>query len=107
MTVSAVAKLMPRPPARVDSKKQKSCDPSALKCSIALRLILNNRAIKYIEVGVQKTLWVIHSTVSYVSLSALVTLKDGIESSLPNISNQINLKNRFNFKEVLKPGVKE
>lgn len=25
MTVSAVAKLMPKPPARVESKKQKSC----------------------------------------------------------------------------------
>jgi hypothetical protein len=31
MTVSAVARLMPRPPARVDSRKQKSCEPGALK----------------------------------------------------------------------------
>ena len=38
MTVSAVAKLIPRPPARVDRRKQKSCDPSALKCSNAFRL---------------------------------------------------------------------
>ncbi len=35
MTVSAVARLMPRPPARVDSRKQKSCEPGALKWSIA------------------------------------------------------------------------
>jgi hypothetical protein len=31
MTVSAVAKLIPNPPARVDNKKQKSTEPSALK----------------------------------------------------------------------------
>ena len=35
MTVSAVARLMPRPPARVDSRNAKSVDPGALKCSIA------------------------------------------------------------------------
>lgn len=35
MTVSAVAKLTPRPPARVDKRKQKSSDPSALKWSMA------------------------------------------------------------------------
>merc|ERR1711884_959702 len=38
MTVSAVARLMPRPPARVDSRKQKSWLPSALKCSMAFLL---------------------------------------------------------------------
>lgn len=36
-TVSAVARLMPRPPARVDSRKAKSRDPGALKCSIACK----------------------------------------------------------------------
>ena len=35
MTVSAVARLMPRPPARVDSRNAKSVDPGALKCSMA------------------------------------------------------------------------
>jgi len=35
MTVSAVARLMPRPPARVLSRKAKSVDSGALKCSIA------------------------------------------------------------------------
>lgn len=45
MTVSAVAKLMPRPPALVDSKKQKSCskrldqkDSSIVKIMIYLRV---------------------------------------------------------------------
>ena len=28
MTVSAVARLMPRPPARVDSRKANACDPA-------------------------------------------------------------------------------
>lgn len=36
ITVSAVDKLIPSPPARVDSKKQKSREPSALKDSIAV-----------------------------------------------------------------------
>ena len=35
MTVSAVARLMPSPPARVDSRNAKSLEPGALKCSIA------------------------------------------------------------------------
>ena len=35
MTVSAVARFTPRPPARVDSRKQKSCESSALKWSNA------------------------------------------------------------------------
>ena len=39
MTVSAVAKFKPSPPARVDSRKQKSCEPSALKWSRACFLI--------------------------------------------------------------------
>lgn len=39
MTVSAVAKLIPRPPARVDNRKQKSCEFSALKWSKACLLI--------------------------------------------------------------------
>ena len=30
-TVSAVCRLRPRPPARVDSRKQNAADPSALK----------------------------------------------------------------------------
>lgn len=34
MTVSAEAKLIPRPPARVESRKAKSGDPGALKCSM-------------------------------------------------------------------------
>ena len=34
MTVSAVERLTPSPPARVDNKKQKSCEPSALKWSM-------------------------------------------------------------------------
>ncbi len=34
-TVSAVARLMPSPPARVDNRKAKSPEPGALKCSIA------------------------------------------------------------------------
>ena len=38
MTVSAVARLMPSPPARVDSRKAKSLEPGALKCSIAWRV---------------------------------------------------------------------
>ena len=37
MTVSAVARLMPSPPARVDSRKAKSLEPGALKCSIACK----------------------------------------------------------------------
>lgn len=35
ITVSAVARLIPRPPARVERRKQKSSLPGALKCSIA------------------------------------------------------------------------
>lgn len=34
ITVSAVSKLIPRPPARVDNKNAKSGDPGALKCSM-------------------------------------------------------------------------
>lgn len=34
MTVSAVSKLIPRPPARVDSRNAKSGEPGALKCSM-------------------------------------------------------------------------
>lgn len=37
MTVSAVARLMPSPPARVDSRNAKSVLPGALKCSIDCR----------------------------------------------------------------------
>ncbi len=37
MTVSAVARLIPRPPARVDSRKAKSLEPGALKCSMACK----------------------------------------------------------------------
>lgn len=39
MTVSAVARLIPKPPARVDSRKQKSWEHSALKWSRACLLI--------------------------------------------------------------------
>jgi len=35
ITVSAVARLIPSPPARVDKRKQKSSLPGALKCSMA------------------------------------------------------------------------
>ena len=35
MTVSAVSRLIPSPPARVESKNTKSGLPGALKCSIA------------------------------------------------------------------------
>jgi hypothetical protein len=35
ITVSAVARLIPSPPARVDRRKQKSSLPGALKCSMA------------------------------------------------------------------------
>lgn len=34
ITVSAVSKLIPRPPALVDNKNAKSGEPGALKCSI-------------------------------------------------------------------------
>jgi len=34
MTVSAVSRLIPRPPALVERRKAKSGDPGALKCSI-------------------------------------------------------------------------
>ncbi len=34
MTVSAVSRLIPKPPARVESRKAKSGEPGALKCSI-------------------------------------------------------------------------
>ncbi len=34
MTVSAVSRLIPSPPARVESRKAKSGEPGALKCSI-------------------------------------------------------------------------
>ena len=35
ITVSAVERLIPNPPARVDSRKQKSGESFSLKCSIA------------------------------------------------------------------------
>jgi len=36
-TVSAVAKLIPRPPARVDSKKQNVCAPTAKQITTWLK----------------------------------------------------------------------
>jgi hypothetical protein len=39
MTVSAVSRLIPRPPARVDNRKAKSGDPGELKCAMAFFLL--------------------------------------------------------------------
>ena len=52
MTVSAVARLMPRPPALVLSRKAKSVDPGALKCSIAC-----NSNTAHVSALLQSWLW--------------------------------------------------
>lgn len=50
MTVSAVARLMPKPPARVLSRNAKSVDPGALKCSMACIAVHSTRQCQVLRI---------------------------------------------------------